>query len=216
MKETLRQKAPTIFAALVLIILLTGLDQWTKWAVVKTIPLHETVVVIPDFFELTYLQNRGAAFSSMEGVGMGFFTILTIIAIGAMVYFFLKTKDRGVKLSLALIMAGAIGNLIDRMMLGYVRDFFRFYIFGSPFAVFNVADVCISIGFVLLLLSMFHEEWMDHKAVKAAKAAETAPSDPKEATDWTKSDSSVTEQKNDTDQSDDPNHEDQKKKGEEA
>ena len=171
MMEKIRQKAPAIIAALVAIILLTGLDQWTKWAVVKSIPLHEKVVVIPGFFELTYLQNRGAAFSSMEGLGMGFFTILTLLAIAVMAYFFIKTNGRGVMLSLALIMAGAIGNLIDRMTLGYVRDFFRFYIFGTPFAVFNVADVCISIGFVLLLVAMFREEWQERKALKQAEPA---------------------------------------------
>lgn len=163
MIEKVRQKWPAIAAALLILVLLVGLDQWTKWAVVRTIPVGSTLVVVPGFFELTYLQNRGAAFSSMEGIGMWFFIVLTLIAIGVMVYYFFKTSNSKIDFALALIMAGALGNLIDRIAFGYVRDFFRFYIFGSPFAVFNVADVCITLGFLLLMFELIYSDFRDRK-----------------------------------------------------
>ena len=162
-KTRLKTKGPAIAAALVILVLLVGLDQWTKWAIVKSIPLGDTFEVVPGFFELTYVRNTGAAFSSFDGIGMWFFILLTIAALGVMIYYFFKSDNSKIDFALALIMAGALGNLIDRIRFGYVRDFFLFYIFGSPFAVFNVADVCITLGFVLLFVSLF---WQDRKEQK--------------------------------------------------
>ncbi len=166
MKTRLKTKAPAIAAALVMLVILVGLDQWTKWAIVKTIPLGESLEIVPGFFELTYVRNTGAAFSSFDGIGMWFFIILTIIALGVMVYYFFKSDNSKIDFALALIMAGALGNLIDRIRFGYVRDFFLFYIFGSPFAVFNVADVCISLGFVLLFVSLLWQDRQDQKRLE--------------------------------------------------
>ncbi len=164
--QKMQQKAPAIFTCLLLLAIMVGLDQWTKWAITKNIPLDGTVVVIPGFFELTYVRNYGAAFSSFAGIGMWFFYILTIGAIIVMVYAFFKTKDSKMEFALALILAGAVGNLIDRLLFGYVRDFFRFYIFGSPFAVFNIADVCITLGFILLMFVMLYDDWKERKAAQ--------------------------------------------------
>lgn len=158
------KKIPALLTCGVLVALMIGIDQWTKWAIVKTIPLGESVVITPGFFELTYVRNYGAAFSSMSGMPMVFFAILTIAALCVIVYYFIRTNDSKVEFALALIAAGAIGNFIDRMMFGYVRDFFRFYIFGSPFAVFNVADVCLSVGVVLLIVVVLYDEWKEKKA----------------------------------------------------
>lgn len=171
MLARLKKKLPAILTCLVLIALMTGLDQWTKWAIVKSIPLGGTEVIIPGFFELTYIRNTGAAFSSLDGIGMWFFILLTIAAIAAMVYYFVRTDDTKIEFALALITAGAIGNLIDRMLFGYVRDFFRFYIFGHPFAVFNVADVCITVGFILLAVIWLSEEWKQSHPSKERKAS---------------------------------------------
>lgn len=163
-KQKLKKKLPALGVGALIIVLMVGLDQWTKWAIVKSIPLNGMIEVIPGFFELTYLRNFGAAFSSMTGVSMGFFGILTIVALCVIAYYFMKTDSTKVEFALSLIAAGAIGNLIDRMTLGYVRDFFRFYIFGSPFAVFNVADVCLTIGVALLIVIVLVEEWKERKA----------------------------------------------------
>lgn len=169
LKEKIKEKAPAIAACLMTLFLLVGIDQWTKWAIVRSIPLNHSVVVIPGFFELTYLRNYGAAFSSLEGIGMWFFILLTLIAIGVMIYAFFKTDSSKIDFALALIIAGALGNLLDRLFFGYVRDFFRFYIFGHPFAVFNVADVCITVGFILLVLVWLADDiksWRERKKLK--------------------------------------------------
>lgn len=163
MMEKLKKKLPVIAGCLILIAALCGVDQWTKWAIVKSIPLHGVETIIPGFFDLTYVRNTGAAFSALDGIGMWFFILLTFVAIAAMVMAFLKTDDAKIEFSLALIIAGALGNLIDRMTLGYVRDFFQFFIFGSPFAVFNVADVWITLGFILLALVWIGDEWKERK-----------------------------------------------------
>lgn len=180
MKTRLKTKAPAIAAALVMLVILVGLDQWTKWAIVKTIPLGESLEIVPGFFELTYVRNTGAAFSSFDGIGMWFFIILTIIALGVMVYYFFKSDNSKIDFALALIMAGALGNLIDRIRFGYVRDFFLFYIFGSPFAVFNVADVCISLGFVLLFVSLLWQDRQDQKHLENQPKNTLQPSLPQD------------------------------------
>lgn len=173
MNEKFRKKLPALITCLVIIAVMVALDQWTKWAIVKNIELGGTHVVIPGFFELTYLRNYGAAFSSMTGVSMWFFALLAIVALVAIAYYFVKTDDTYTELSLALIAAGAIGNLIDRVWLGYVRDFFRFYIFGSPFAVFNVADVCLTVGVILLFVVVFRDEWKEWRATHGKNKTES-------------------------------------------
>ncbi|MCF0246790.1 MAG: signal peptidase II [Ileibacterium sp.] len=156
-----KKKGPIALSCLLLIALMVGLDQWTKWAVAQSISLGEKVELIPYFFDLTNVRNTGAAFSFGEGMGMSFFIIVTGIALVAMIYYFFKTDDVGIQWSLALIAAGAIGNLIDRVTLGYVQDFFLFYIFKWPFPVFNVADICVCCGFGLLILCMIMDEWKE-------------------------------------------------------
>lgn len=152
------KQGKTVVASLLIVFVTLGLDQWTKWAIVKSIKLNETVEMINHFFYLTYVQNTGAGFSMFAQVGMGFFVALTLIALVAMVYMFFKTDDSRYQICLSLVFSGAIGNFIDRMSLGYVRDFFSFYIFGYPFPVFNVADICITVGIALILISMFIED----------------------------------------------------------
>ena len=152
------KKLKASIASLFIVLFTLGLDQWTKWAVVKSINLNESVEMIKHFFYLTYVQNTGAGFSILDGAGMGFFALLTIAALIAIVYMFVKTNDSRYQICLALVFSGALGNFIDRMMLGYVRDFFSFYIFKYPFPVFNVADICITIGIALILLSMFIDD----------------------------------------------------------
>lgn len=173
--EEVKQKGPLIISCLLIIAALVSLDQWTKWAVGNSIPLYGKVEVIHHFFELTNVRNTGMAFSMLAGTGMWFFAILTGLAVAAMVYYFFKTDDIRIELCLALITAGAIGNLIDRMSLGYVRDFFLFYLFGWPFPVFNVADVCISLGIIFLLIIFVSEEWKEKKRNdSAAKLTESS------------------------------------------
>lgn len=151
------------------IVLLVLADQWTKYMVAARMKLHESIEIIKDFFYLTYVQNTGAGFSIFEGYGKVFFALLTILALTAIVYYYFHTKDQKVRWCLVVIFAGAIGNFIDRMTLGYVVDFFSFYFFGWGFPVFNIADICISIGFVMLIIFTLIDEYKEQQRWKNKK-----------------------------------------------
>lgn len=163
----MKHRTQIYIGSMVLVALMTGLDQWTKWAVSTHMRPGQSIVIIPKLFELTYLQNTGAGFSIFEGYGKPFFAVLTVIAMAVMLWAYIKAKRPGLQMSLALIFAGALGNFIDRMALGYVVDFFHFYIFGWSFPVFNIADICITLGFVFLVMDMLREEHEQRKALEA-------------------------------------------------
>lgn len=163
----MKHRTQIYIGSMVLVALMTGLDQWTKWAVSTHMRPGQSIVIIPKLFELTYLQNTGAGFSIFEGYGKPFFAVLTVIAMAVMLWAYIKAKRPGLQMSLALIFAGALGNFIDRMALGYVVDFFHFYIFGWSFPVFNIADICITLDFVFLVIDMLREEHEQRKALEA-------------------------------------------------
>lgn len=163
----MKHRTQIYIGSMVLVALMTGLDQWTKWAVSTHMRPGQSIVIIPKLFELTYLQNTGAGFSIFEGYGKPFFAVLTVIAMAVMLWAYIKAKRPGLQMSLALIFAGALGNFIDRMALGYVVDFFHFYIFGWSFPVFNITDICITLGFVFLVIDMLREEHEQRKALEA-------------------------------------------------
>ena len=163
----MKHRTQIYIGSMVLVALMTGLDQWTKWAVSTHMRPGQSIVIIPKLFELTYLQNTGAGFSIFEGYGKPFFAVLTVIAMAVMLWAYIKAKRPGLQMSLALIFAGALGNFIDRMALGYVVDFFHFYIFGWSFPVFNIADICITLGFVFLVIDMLREEHEQRKVLEA-------------------------------------------------
>lgn len=158
-----KRKLGSLVVSLLIILIMLGLDQWTKWAVVKTVPLHDSITIIDHFFEITYVQNTGAGFSLFAGFDMVFFAVLTVVALGIIIYMYIKSEDERYHWALALICSGAIGNFIDRMTLGYVRDFFSFKIFGYYFPVFNIADICITCGFILILVYMLYDDFKEKK-----------------------------------------------------
>lgn len=144
-----------MIASILFVILLVVLDQTSKiylTLVNKTSPID--LEVIRGFFRITYTCNDGAAFSILKGKRV-FFIIMTIIVVFLIVYYLLKNKVYWVeKYSLLLIISGAVGNLIDRIMYGYVIDFLDFIIFGYDFPVFNIADSFITIGAIGLIISI--------------------------------------------------------------
>ena len=144
-----------MIASILFVILLVVLDQASKiylTLVNKTSPID--LEVIRGFFRITYTCNDGAAFSILKGKRV-FFIIMTIAVVCFIVYYLLKNKVYWVeKYSLLLIISGAVGNLIDRIMYGYVIDFLDFIIFGYDFPVFNIADSFITIGAVGLIISI--------------------------------------------------------------
>jgi signal peptidase II len=132
-------------------IVLTAVDQITKAMAASNGGVHREI--IHNFFYLNYLENTGAAWSMFAG-RTGILTLVSAFAIGLMLWYLLyKKPDRLMRVSLVLMIAGAAGNFIDRLVLGYVRDFMDFYIFGYDFPVFNVADMCLTFGVILLLIS---------------------------------------------------------------
>ena len=144
-----------MIASILFVILLVVLDQASKiylTLVNKTSPID--LEVIRGFFRITYTCNDGAAFSILKGKRV-FFIIMTIIVVFLIAYYLLKNKVYWVeKYSLLLIISGAVGNLIDRIMYGYVIDFLDFIIFGYDFPVFNIADSFITIGAIGLIVSI--------------------------------------------------------------
>lgn len=132
-------------------IILVVLDQVTKVMAAVNGGVH--IEVIPGFFYLNYLENTGAAWSMFAG-RTGILTLVSAFAAGLMLWYLLTKKpDRWTKAALVLMIAGAAGNFIDRLVLGYVRDFMDFYIFGYDFPVFNVADMALTIGVIILILA---------------------------------------------------------------
>ena len=144
-----------------LIIIIVAFDQLTKFFIANNISQYESVTVIPGFFKLVHVRNDGAIFGFFSHSGKPWvFVVLTVaslIALILVIYYFhiVPAKDKIFKLALALILAGALGNLIDRFLRGYVVDFLHFYVKRWQWPSFNVADSCITIGAVLLLYIFF-------------------------------------------------------------
>ena len=136
------------------IAVLIALDQVTKYLIASNPAGFLNKEIIPGFFYLTYVKNTVTAWSILSGQTM-ILSLVSAVAVLAMLWALEKTRKEGKKLlfsALVLMTAGAAGNLIDRLLLGFVRDFLNFYIFGYDFPVFNVADICLCVGVGLLIL----------------------------------------------------------------
>jgi len=146
-----------IVTALVLL-----LDQATKLYIDRTMDIHTSITVIDNFFNITYIRNKGAAFGLLANSAfrLPFFIGVSLIAVVVIISVFRKLRpdQRFTALSLSLIFAGAIGNLIDRLRLGEVIDFLDVHWYSHPWPAFNVADSAICIGVALLAIDMFIEE----------------------------------------------------------
>ena len=128
-------------------------DLWTKHLVLQKLPLHHSVEVIAGFFNLTHVRNTGGAFGifgGRGGIGAVFFVVVSLIAVGAIVLFFIRLKEdeKILSLSLSLVLSGALGNLIDRLRYGEVVDFLEFYVSSFHWPAFNIADsaICMGVG----------------------------------------------------------------------
>ena len=141
----------------IVIVALIALDQWVKFEIVKNIQLGEVKPFIPKILSLTYLRNTGAAFSILENQ-QWLFAVITLVVIGAAIWYLSKHIKGSVWLlsSLSLIIAGGIGNFIDRMRQGFVVDMFQLDFIN--FAIFNVADSYLTIGVMVLVVMMLKEE----------------------------------------------------------
>ena len=155
--------------------LLIAADQYTKWLAVERLRPIRTRPFIPGFMNFTYTTNEGAAFGILQGARW-VFIIFTVVVLAAIVWFYIRMpKDRVNNVArgfLVLISAGAIGNGIDRFRQGYVVDFLKFEFINFP--VFNIADMCVTVGAILMmvLLIFFYKE--EPKNKKGHDADDTA------------------------------------------
>ncbi len=143
---------------------LVVLDQVTKNLIARGVELYESVPVIPGFFNITRIHNRGAIFGTFSQTNSRIVFILltaaSLTALALVVYYFFKTpaSDKLMRVSLTLILAGALGNQFDRLIRGHVIDFLDLYIGKAHWPFFNVADSCISIGACLMLFTLFRRK----------------------------------------------------------
>ena len=158
------------------------LDQITKRLVATSVELHDSREIVSGLVSLTHVRNRGAAFGFLSNAEFPhqaiLFSLLSLVALGAIaVYSFrLPAAQRWAQLALALIMGGAVGNLIDRIAYGFVIDFVDVYWRGHHWPAFNVADSCISIGVAMLILDLLRSPAERPAAAEEPGAAPTVPS----------------------------------------
>ena len=131
------------------------LDQLTKYLVIQNFDLYESVKLLP-VFNLTFIVNYGFAFGFLNNPSINqiLVSIVILLIIIYFLYLLLKTQDKIFRLSLVFILSGAIGNFIDRIIRGFVIDFIDIYIGVLHWPAFNIADSCISIGFVILMINI--------------------------------------------------------------
>lgn len=156
MAATLARKFLVPVAAAVL---LGAVDQATKAWTMRNLPLFEFREIVPGFFGLVHVRNKGVAFSLLSNLDSRwvhpFLILATVLALGAVLAYIAYLPSRGTApVGMGLILGGAIGNLIDRARLGYVVDFLDLYWRNHHWPTFNVADVGITVGVVLLMIDM--------------------------------------------------------------
>jgi len=141
---------------------LYALDQLTKQWVLRSISPYDARVVVPDFFNLVNVTNTGAAFGSFRGNNT-FFVVISVVALVVVTVLLVRPRqsDPWRDVSLALLLAGILGNLTDRLLYGHVIDFLLFNLhirYADPWPAFNVADSCISIAVVLFIIHSFQKQ----------------------------------------------------------
>ncbi len=156
--------------SIIVIALAVLVDQATKLLVVNTLDLHESLEIIPSVFNFTYIQNRGAAFGMLDEHRWVFMVVSSLAIIAILVYLFkFAPKNNLLRVGLALVVGGGIGNMIDRVVLGYVVDFLDFCAFDFWVWIFNVADACVCVGAGIIALYFIIDIINDAKAEKAKK-----------------------------------------------
>ena len=145
-----------------LIVVIVALDQWSKWAIKTSFNLYQSKPVIQDLLHFTYVTNDGMAFGLSFPGGKHVLLIMTILLTGFIVGFLWKEKNGHplIKYGLALILSGAIGNLIDRLLYGKVVDFLDLMIGNFHWYIFNIADSSVTIGMILFIV---HSIYIDQK-----------------------------------------------------
>ena len=145
---------------IIIIVAIIALDQWSKWAIKTSFNLYQSKPVIQDLLHFTYVTNDGMAFGLSFPGGKHVLLIMTILLTGFIVGFLWKEKNGHplIKYGLALILSGAIGNLIDRLLYGKVVDFLDLMIGNFHWYIFNIADSSVTIGMILFIIHSIYIE----------------------------------------------------------
>lgn len=139
-------------------VIVTFIDMLSKVLVKNFILLGEKVSIIPKVFYLTYVKNTGAAWSIFQNKTI-FIIIFTTIVIAFLIYYLIRQNLNSIEMiGYGMVLGGAVGNLFDRIFYGYVIDFIDIYIFGYDYPVFNIADIAIVVGVIVLLIGMLRSE----------------------------------------------------------
>ncbi len=149
------------------IIICVVIDRIIKILCLNNLNIGESIPVIQNFFAITLVTNTGAAFSILSSSTL-FLIILSIIIIGIIYFFFIKSQNLSnfMQIIYGILLGGIIGNLIDRIIYGYVIDYLNFNIFGYNFPVFNFADICIVISIFIIIIEILKG---DKNAVQGSK-----------------------------------------------
>lgn len=175
-----------MFVLLLLIVLIVFADQLTKWLAVIYLQNGSSVDVIPEVLRFTYVENDGAAFGMLDNHRWVFMVLSTVAIVGLLIYLWRKPpKSLLCRISIAFLIGGGIGNMIDRVLLGFVIDFIDFCAFPKLWPwVFNVADAFVTVGtgFIMFYLIReivveFRQEQRANRGTAAARAAAPASSD---------------------------------------
>lgn len=156
--------------------LVLAADQYTKWLVRQHIDVHDKIIVIGGFFNLTHVQNPGAAFGLFRdlipGIRTPLFLTTSIVAFIILFYLYRKTEthDWKTRVILALIASGALGNITDRILFGTVTDFLQVYYKQYYWPSFNVADSCITVGVILLILRLLFVREEEFNQIKQSSS----------------------------------------------
>lgn len=146
----------------IIFILIIVLDQLTKYGAVKFLKNSKPIMIIKDFLYFSYVENSGAAFGILQNKRT-FFVLITSIVIIIILFFLIRNfyyLNKSMKVSLIMLIAGAIGNLIDRIRFGYVVDFISFHFKGGyEFPVFNIADSFIVISTIFIIYMVFFDKY---------------------------------------------------------
>lgn len=139
--------------SLIITLICVLIDQIVKIIIMSFMGINSSVILIPNFFSLTYVENDGAAWSIFSGNRL-FLIAISIVALILVYWYFLKNRDMKnfEMINYSILIGGIMGNLLDRIKFGRVIDYLDFKIFGYNFPVFNFADICIVISVILLLI----------------------------------------------------------------
>ena len=140
---------------LIISLLIVTFDYIIKLKVKNNMNVGESINVVGNFLKITYIQNKGAAFGMLQEQ-QNLFLIVGFITIVFLVNLFLKTEDKLTKTAISMVIGGAIGNIVDRILYGYVVDMFDFN--GVWSYIFNFADICVVLGVALLTLGIIRQK----------------------------------------------------------